>query len=350
MAIFILVGGTSSALYAVIGGFLTTLGLRPSFAIIATLCILIPPTYLAQRRLTFRSDRVHSAAFPRYIGTQAIGNSIGIVGAESFPHVIASHPFVGFAVVAIVVAATNYFCLKFWAFGTRGRRTPMTVPNAQYNLAKPDSMSIRVATMMRKQMFQAFIDEFTPQPSESLLDIGVTSDQSYTSSNYLEVLYPYKDRVTAVGIDDASFLETLYPGMTFKHANALALPFEDASFDLVHSSAVLEHVGSAANQAKMVDECLRVARRGVCITTPNRWFPVEVHTQVPLVHWLPKAMCRAIYKNTGYAFFADEANLNLTTEAELRQIMARFPTYKYSFAPSRLWGWTSNLVLMVHKS
>lgn len=211
-------------------------------------------------------------------------------------------------------------------------------------------MSIRVATMMRKRMFASFMDEFTPRPSESILDIGVTSDQTYSSSNYLEALYPYKDRITAAGIDDASFLETLYPGMAFKHANALDLPFADASFDLVHSSAVLEHVGSNANQVKMVEECLRVARRGVCITTPNWWFPIELHTQVPLVHWLPKPWCRAIYTKTGYGFFADEANLNLATEAELREIMRRFPSCKYSFAPARLWGWTSNLVMMVHKA
>jgi Methyltransferase domain len=223
------------------------------------------------------------------------------------------------------------------------------VPNAQYNLAKAGSMSIRVATMMRKRMFAEFMADFNPQHWETLLDIGVTSDQSYTSSNYLEALYPYKEQVTAAGIDDASFLETLYPGMTFKYANALDLPFGNESFDLVHSSAVLEHVGSFENQTKMVEECLRVAKRGVCITTPNRWFPIEVHTQVPLVHWLPKPMCRAIYKRTGYGFFADEANLNLMTSTELRQIMTQFPRCRYRFAPARLWGWTSNLVMMIRK-
>ena len=49
-------------------------------------------------------------------------------------------------------------------------------PNAQYNLAKPESVSIRVATRMRKQMFKAFIEEFSPNPAETILDIGVTSD------------------------------------------------------------------------------------------------------------------------------------------------------------------------------
>lgn len=225
----------------------------------------------------------------------------------------------------------------------------MTEPNAQYNLAKPDSLSIRVATQVRTRMFAAFMQEFAPLASETILDVGVTSDQSYTSSNYLEALYPYKDRITAAGIDDASFLESLYPGMTFTFANALDLPFPDGSFDLVHSSAVLEHVGSFGNQTKMVEECLRVARRGACITTPNRWFPIEFHTQLPLIHWLPKPLCRAIFRKSGYAFFADEGNLNLMTEAELRRVMTLFPAHRYNFAPTRLWGWTSNLVLMVHK-
>ena len=213
-----------------------------------------------------------------------------------------------------------------------------------------NSMSIRVATMMRKRMFASFMDEFAPRPSESILDIGVTSDQTYSSSNYLEALYPYKDRITAAGIDDASFLETLYPGMAFKHANALDLPFADASFDLVHSSAVLEHVGSNANQVKMVEECLRVARRGVCITTPIGGFRLSCTRKFRLSIGCRSLGAERSIPRLGTELFADEANLNLATEAELREIMRRFPSCKYSFAPARLWGWTSNLVMMVHKA
>jgi ubiquinone/menaquinone biosynthesis C-methylase UbiE len=221
----------------------------------------------------------------------------------------------------------------------------MSQPNAQYNLARADSLSVRVATQVRARLFKAFMQEFEPTPSETLLDVGVTSDQSYSSSNYLEALYPYKSRITAAGIDDASFLESQYPGVKFTYANALDLPFSDGQFDIVHSSAVLEHVGSFENQAKMVAECLRVARRGVCVTTPNRWFPIEFHTQLPLTHWLPKSWCRGIWRNTGYSFFADESNLNLVDAAELHQIMRLHPNCKYRVARMRLWGWTSNLVI-----
>lgn len=220
-------------------------------------------------------------------------------------------------------------------------------PNAQYNIAKPDSLSVRIATTMRAKMFEAFMQAFRPSATDTVLDVGVTSDQSYTSSNYFEALYPYKNRITAAGVDDASFLERQYPGVTFRFADALALPFEDKAFDYVHSSAVLEHVGSFENQAQMIAECLRVARRGVCLTTPNRWFPIEVHTQLPLVHWLPKRMGRALFRRAGYGFFAEESNLNLMTKSELASIMARHPHHRFRFAPTRLYGLTSNLVMMV---
>ena len=130
---------------------------------------------------------------------------------------------------------------------------------------------------------------------ETILDVGVTSDQSYSSSNYLEAWYPAKGQITAAGIDDASFLETLYPGLTFVQANGLDLPFHDGSFDVVHSSAVLEHVGSFENQIRLIAECARVTRRALFLTTPSRWFPVEFHTVLPLVHWLPKPAFRGTH-------------------------------------------------------
>jgi hypothetical protein len=85
----------------------------------------------------------------------------------------------------------------------------MGYPNAQYNLAAPESLPVRVAARVRRRMFEAFMAEFEPSGSETVLDIGVTSDQTYIHSNYFEAYYPFKNRITAAGIDDASFLQTL---------------------------------------------------------------------------------------------------------------------------------------------
>jgi ubiquinone/menaquinone biosynthesis C-methylase UbiE len=223
-------------------------------------------------------------------------------------------------------------------------------PNAQYNLAGADSLSVRVATRVRKKMFERFMDEFLPQEDDIILDLGVTSDDSYSSSNYFEELYPYKNRITAAGIDDAIYLEKKFPGVRFQFANALSLPFDDQTFDYVHSSAVLEHVGSAQNQRKMLSECLRVARKGVFITTPDRWFPVEFHTQLPLVHWLPKPWFRCLLMRLGQHDLASEDNLNLLTVAELRNMAKPCEDWQISFSAARLLGWNSNILLIAHRA
>ena len=72
-------------------------------------------------------------------------------------------------------------------------------------------------------------------------------------------------------------------------ADGRKLPFPDDAFDVAFSNAVLEHVGSREDQRRFLHELCRVAPR-VFVSTPNRWFPVELHTRLPLLHWLPRPM------------------------------------------------------------
>jgi hypothetical protein len=222
----------------------------------------------------------------------------------------------------------------------------IVTPNRQYNVAAPDSLAVRIATWQRGRMYARFVEDCGITSNDSILDLGVTSDRSYTSSNYLEAWHPQKERITAVGIDDASFLETQYPGVKFIYANGLNLPFPDLSFDVVHSSAVLEHVGGASNQAAYVRECIRVARKAVFLTTPNRWFPVEFHTLLPLVHWLPKRTFRWLLRQIGMDFFADEGNLNLLSRRELEGLAGKRDGFDFRVSSVALLGWPSNLLLM----
>jgi hypothetical protein len=57
---------------------------------------------------------------------------------------------------------------------------------------------------------------------------------------------------------------------------------------------VVEHVGGREEQRRFLGELCRVAPR-VFVSTPNRWFPVETHTLVPLVHWLPPRVRDSIF-------------------------------------------------------
>lgn len=222
-------------------------------------------------------------------------------------------------------------------------------PNAQYNVAEATSLPVRIAAHARRRMYARFLARTAIRPEETLLDVGVTSDRSYEASNYVEAWYPHKNKITAVGVDDAAFLEEQYPGVTYRRADGLNLPFADNSFDVVHSSAVLEHVGSAANQRRFIEELFRVARRAVFITTPNRWFPVEFHTVLPLVHWLPKTWFRRLLKGTRYGFFAQEENLNLVDRGELLEFCAQLGHRNATVELQRLLGLGSNLLLAIDK-
>jgi hypothetical protein len=221
--------------------------------------------------------------------------------------------------------------------------------NAQYNIAAPESIPVRIAGHQRRKMFESFLNTTGIRPDDTVLDIGVTSDQSYEHSNYFEHWYPHKCRITACGLDDATFLEQIYPGMRVVRADGRALPFADREFGYVHSSAVLEHVGSREMQERFLREAWRVARKGLFITTPNRWFPIEFHTVLPLVHWLPAQQFRFICAHTHRSFFAEESNLNLLSAADLNDIAGKAGISDPTVSSVRLLRWPSNLLLAAHR-
>ena len=117
LAIFLVVGGTSALAYTALGVLFTSgIGLRPSLAVLLSLALVLPPTYLAQKRLTFRSNRAHGSALFRYASTQAISNGVAVLGAELFADAIRAQPWLAFITIAVLVACLNYTLLKTWAF------------------------------------------------------------------------------------------------------------------------------------------------------------------------------------------------------------------------------------------
>ncbi|MGH6981681.1 MAG: methyltransferase domain-containing protein [Stellaceae bacterium] len=221
--------------------------------------------------------------------------------------------------------------------------------NAQYNLARAESLAARIARHQRRKMYRAFLD--LDAGSGTILDIGVTSDRSYDHSNYLEAWHKRPQAITAIGLDAGAATHPALARSSFAVADGRALPFADDRFDYVHASAVIEHVGSRARQIALVAEAYRVARRAAFLTTPNRWFPIELHTTLPLLHWLPPRRFRAVLAATGFGFFADENNLNLLTGNQLRRLAAGIaPPDKIELRAIRLGGWASNLALVLRKT
>ena len=114
---FLLVGGTSSAAYICLSTFgVGYLNVRPGIAVVLALLITMPPTYLAQRTLSFRSARNHASALPRYFATQVAGNLVGIVAAEAWEAYVAPPSWLCFAAIGAIIALTNYVIHRMWTF------------------------------------------------------------------------------------------------------------------------------------------------------------------------------------------------------------------------------------------
>ena len=168
-----------------------------------------------------------------------------------------------------------------------------------------DAVSLR----SRKRKLRLLLDELQPTHETTVLDVGADElgfgeGGGCGTLNFLEEMYPWPDRITALGLQDGAGFRSRYPHIPYVQGDACALPFGDGEFDIVFSNAVIEHVGDRARQRLFVSEALRVGRR-VFLTTPNRRFPIEVHTRLPVVHWLPDSMAHLAYRSTGKSFATD---------------------------------------------
>ena len=117
--------------------------------------------------------------------------------------------------------------------------------------------------------------------AESALLVGVSGDRNPVNNLIEHELARELPWVVASGISPNT-----YGWEPFVVADGRRLPFADQTFDLVYANAVIEHVGTEADQQRFVDEVARVGRSWV-VTTPNRWFPIEAHYHTFFRHWKP---------------------------------------------------------------
>ena len=182
-----------------------------------------------------------------------------------------------------------------------------------------------VSLRSRERKFRLFMDELRPGPETTVVDVGVTDSGfgetvgAAPSDNFFEAMYPWPARITAVGITELDRFRAAFPDVTTVRSDGRTLPFGDAEFDVAFSNAVVEHVGDTGAQREFVHELCRVARR-VFVTTPNRWFPVEVHTLLPLVHWLPRGARDRVFTRAGHG---DKTDIELLGPSAFRALFPR---------------------------
>ncbi|WEN16331.1 class I SAM-dependent methyltransferase [Rhodanobacter sp. AS-Z3] len=118
-----------------------------------------------------------------------------------------------------------------------------------------------------------------------LLEVGTGSGGI---AHYFGTHQHLKCEVDAVDVHDNRLVTE---GYRYQSVRDTHLPFADATFDVVLSNHVIEHVGDEKAQRAHLAELHRVLRSdGVgYLAVPNRWMLVEPHYKLVFLSWLPQA-------------------------------------------------------------
>ena len=119
--------------------------------------------------------------------------------------------------------------------------------------------------------------------------------------------------------------------------------------ELVISNATIEHVGSSENQLKMIENIIKLTKKTFIIATPNRFHPLEFHTKLPFIHWLPKKIHRKILSLIGFTHSSKEDNLNLLSKKDLEIFLNKFNLINYEILNIKFFGFVSNYIVIGKK-
>ena len=214
-----------------------------------------------------------------------------------------------------------------------------------YQSIEPGGIREILMICARDKIYEDFILHCRPSFNSSILDVGV-SNVINDGANVLEQRYPYKSRITAAGLGDAREFKSAFPEIKYVQiAGGHALPFADGAFDIATSNAVLEHVGSLENQRSFLRELLRVGKK-IFVTVPNRFFPVEHHTAIPLLHYFDRTFAIAC-SAAGKREWAELNNLILMSRGLLSRTLPREVSARIAYTGLKLGPWSSNLLMFI---
>ena len=205
----------------------------------------------------------------------------------------------------------------------------------------------RIINQKRMEMFKLVSKKINISKISDLLDIGTTNDSKLSSSNFFCRMFDKITKHKSISnqkINNSRFERCLKKSITSSFSKK---EINNLKSDLVISSAVIEHVGNFNNQTNKVRNMIKLSKKYIIITTPNRFFPVEVHTKLPLIHWLPKKIFRKILFFLHMDYFAYEKNLNLLSIIELKRILDNFSReISYKIYTIHFLGFVSNFLVI----
>jgi hypothetical protein len=164
----------------------------------------------------------------------------------------------------------------------------------------------RVRTASRNRRSALFRSMFELGPQTRVLDLGGSNGAHVHSLLSGTAVKPENVYIADVDLRAVRSAASRFGFVPVPLTGEGDLPFDDAYFDVVLCSSVLEHVTIPSEEiwsersttrfnARARERQLRFAReieRVSCsyfVQVPNRWFPIETHTWLPFVSYLPRS-------------------------------------------------------------
>jgi 2-polyprenyl-3-methyl-5-hydroxy-6-metoxy-1,4-benzoquinol methylase len=194
-----------------------------------------------------------------------------------------------------------------------------------YSRRRPEAVYSRPEREAKARKILAVLSDSLSAPMAQLrvLDMGCSSG---IITNFLARHFR---SVTGTDIDREALayaVRTRASNADFLPADAMELPFQGESFDVVICAHVYEHV---ADSGRLMNEILRVLKKGgVCFfAAGNRLRLVEPHYRLPFLSILPSLLADAYLRISGRGPRYDEKHL---TYWGLKRLVSEFQVFDYT--------------------
>jgi 2-polyprenyl-3-methyl-5-hydroxy-6-metoxy-1,4-benzoquinol methylase len=187
----------------------------------------------------------------------------------------------------------------------------------------------------RERRYQLFMELCSVSPQDRILDVGAGRGLGLERFNAT-------NPIVAVDLKPKAEGWLAGPNVTVVAADGTNLPFGDREFDVSFSNSVVEHIPRGRQQA-FADEIRRVSER-YFVQTPNRYFPIEPHYQLPLFQFLPRRAQLAVNRRVTLGWRKRGANtgraeINLLSASDLSRLFPDAEIHR-----ERLFGLTKSLM------
>ena len=186
--------------------------------------------------------------------------------------------------------------------------------------------------LWRERRYRYFLEHCGVSDSDRILDVGAGRGAALERFNRT-------NPIVALDLAPQESDWLAAPNVDVVKGDGTRLPFAAAEFPLVFSNSVIEHV-PPESQAAFAAEIRRVGQR-YYVQTPNRWFPIEPHYQLPLFQFLPRRVRMALNRRftLGWQQRGSWEEITLLSARDLRRLFPDAEIHR-----ERLFGLTKSLM------